>query len=225
MAAIFEVQSGETEKQMVRAFVRRHSVVASFVAGALVIGGAAFAASFTPFSARETLQASKLNANFTALQDRIATLEANSSVVTASYNKLLPWTATAGNFATPLRYSAPRIDTHNAYNVATGVFTVPQGKAGTYMVSASAVLGSAASGGTSDYTGIEVHVNGAAVAIVNRQFMVQTGGDNSNLISTVLRLAAGDRVQIAAVITRANPRASATDSETLNFVTIAQVGN
>jgi microcystin-dependent protein len=59
-----------------RKFLTPYSPAAWFVAGASIVGGIAFAASPATFSAGETLQASKLNANFTALEQRIAALEA-----------------------------------------------------------------------------------------------------------------------------------------------------
>ncbi len=104
-------------------FIRRHSLIASFVAGALVFGGAALAAAFTPFSAGETLQAAKLNANFAALETRIATATpAGSILATASAN--CPEGTLAMNGTTVAKSQYPRLYTAigDAYGVGSGDF-------------------------------------------------------------------------------------------------------
>jgi hypothetical protein len=203
-------------------FFRRHSVIAAFVGGALVFGGAAFAASFTPFAAGETLSAAKLNANLTALQDRISALEADAAPVVISYNKLIPgWSNNA-----VLRFSEQRVDTTGgAYSPATGVFTVPAGKGGTYVVAAAALLGRSGNGETSDITAIQINVNDVVVAATFVQFKLTIPADGSNSVSAVLRLVPGDRLSVGGYVNVASGRVVNPDNSDLNFLTIARIGN
>jgi hypothetical protein len=188
---------------MIKGFAKRHSTIVWFVAGASIVGGVALAASPTPFSAGETLQASKLNANFTALEQRIATLEAQSEPVAAAYYGI------AGNFApTPsgvvIAYATRRLDTHGAYNPGTGVFTVPAGRGGVYAISAALGVGRTGNGSAADTLGLQIKVNGTVVALVYRDAIVTGAANEINAFSHIQSLNAGDQVTVHAVTTMTN---------------------
>jgi X-X-X-Leu-X-X-Gly heptad repeat protein len=204
--------------------LQRHSVIAAFVGGALVFGGAAFAASFTPFTAGETLSASKLNANLTALQDRISALESGAEQVAAGYAKLVangPPTPSG----TPVRFSERRFDSHNAYNSGTGVFTVPAGRGGVYSITASVCGGRSGNGASNDAFGVIIKVNGAVVADNFRQFLVATAKDDVQAVHVTHRVSAGDQVTIEVASNTTAPRFYLSDNPGYNYVTIARVAN
>jgi hypothetical protein len=205
-------------------FVRRHSLIASFVAGALVFGGAALAAAFTPFSAGETLSAAKLNANLTALQDRIAALESGAEQVAAGYAKLVangPPTPSG----TPVRFTERRFDSHNAYNSGTGVFTVPAGRGGVYSITASVSGGRAGTGETWQGFGLTLKVNGVQIGGSSRQFLVATGQDSPQSAHVEHRLAPGDQVTVEVESNTPAPRFSDSSNVAWNYITIARVTN
>ena len=98
-------------------------------------------------------------------------------------------TGIADNTSVLIICDSEDFDTDNAYNTSTGIFTVPSGKGGKYMVGAAyRTNGSGASGriATTLFVGTNV--------VRQTNFNQTSGGESSGTCHAVLNLSAGDEV-------------------------------
>ncbi len=103
------------------------------VALVAVFCGVAFAAVPYTFTGGEVLSAAKLNANFDAFEQRFLALTQSTETVVCKYSSLGFQVNIPNDARTVMtQYRSKEIDTHNAFNATTGIFTAPF--SGTYMV-------------------------------------------------------------------------------------------
>lgn len=92
---------------------------------------------------------------------------------------------TAATTASPFIFSVEDHDSDNAYNAATGVFTVPAGKGGVYFFTWIVFCGVTA-------TNIDIYINGTKAA----QGTTTISNASTGVGSAIATLAAGDTVDV-----------------------------
>ena len=168
------------------------------IGGAVLIGGAvAYAAVPNIFSAGDSLSASKLNADLSNLDSRLAALETRS--VSAHYHSAthtFPAGATGSEGDTV--FTTRDWDTANSYSIGTGKFTAPI--SGTYQLCAS-VSASRVAGQVGDYYFLYSDKNGAGYDTVNVLALFAWQNTSSLTVAATtgcdtVRLAAGDSLAL-----------------------------
>jgi hypothetical protein len=170
------------------------------LAAAVAVGGGALVWASVPhaFQAQTTLHASDLNDNFTALDQRIATLEAQAHPPSAFH----AWLSTAGptlqtSTRVTISFDQVEFDLGSEYNPSTGIFSPKQ--AGTYLISCGAFFSASAAGvaynasilsGTTELSGYD-----AQSSIANVTISCET--------TVMAKLAAGDKITCAVYVSGA----------------------
>lgn len=146
---------------------------------------------------------------------------AASDSVNCAYTKSGAQSMPSGT-ATSILYDTKISDSHNAYNVSTGIYTVPV--SGTYYIEGGLSF-SVASTSVSVFFVLRVAQTGSASR--NREFIVTAQSTAANTFipngSTLLPCMAGD--QIAIQFINGNGTANCDTQPTRNFMSIARVGN
>lgn len=164
---------------------QKHLGIGAIIALALAGVSVAVASVPTSFSAGQVLKASDLNSNFASLDERVAVFERHSAVVAKkdSTQTVLP------NISTVAIFPLEELDANDEFDPLTGTFTPAAD--GIYTATCTLLWqGTGSNNGCVVLDLIKNDMDGVAQTILC-DFL----GRNSSIITTVIPLAAGDRLR------------------------------